>query len=57
MNKLVVEWVRFAYMDLAQAKNSYDTMHPKPIEGICFHCQQAAEKMLKAYLVSKGLRV
>ncbi len=27
------------------------TMHPRPIEIICYHCQQSAEKYLKGYLV------
>jgi len=25
-----------------------------PLDAVCFHCQQAAEKLLKAYLVAKG---
>jgi HEPN domain-containing protein len=25
-----------------------------PYDAVCFHCQQAAEKLLKAYLVGKG---
>jgi HEPN domain-containing protein len=28
-----------------------------PWDAVCFHAQQAAEKMLKAFLVSRGLRV
>ena len=27
------------------------TMHPLPVEIICYHCEQAAEKFLKAALV------
>ncbi len=26
-------------------------MNPKPLEIICFHCQQSAEKDLKVFLV------
>ena len=44
---------RLADMDLAVAINSETTMHPKPLEIICFHCQQAVEKYLKAYLRSQ----
>ncbi|GEM_PF-3716381 len=32
-------------------------MKPEPLEIICFHCQQAAEKALKAYLVFLEIRV
>ena len=28
----------------------------KPWSVICFHCQQAAEKYLKAFLVQRGLK-
>jgi HEPN domain-containing protein len=27
-----------------------------PYDTVCFHCQQAAEKILKAYLVAKGMQ-
>jgi HEPN domain-containing protein len=32
-----------------------ETQRPLPLEIICFHCQQAAEKYLKGYLVYKGV--
>jgi len=44
--------LRLADMDLATAHHC-QAMHPKPIEVICFHCQQAAEKYLKCYLRTK----
>ena len=47
----VKDWIRFARMDLSAAV--YLQGHsPLPIEIICYHCQQAAEKALKAVLVS-----
>ena len=49
------EWIRLAEMDSATAHHMFETYHPKPIEIVCFHAQQAAEKMLKAFLVSKGI--
>ena len=52
---LVKEWYRFAMMDLSAAKLLYDTMQPKSIEIICYHCQQSAEKILKGYLISNGI--
>jgi HEPN domain-containing protein len=50
-----LEWLRFAEMDLGIAEHSL-TYYPLPIEIICFHCQQAAEKCLKAVLVMQGIR-
>ena len=53
-NDLVKEWYRFAMMDLNAAKYLCN-MYPKPLEIICYHCQQSAEKMLKGFLVSNGI--
>lgn len=41
-------------MDLASAEYLLG-MHPLPIEIICYHCAQAAEKYLKGTLASFGL--
>jgi HEPN domain-containing protein len=53
MNKadLVKEWFEIASTDLHTAVHLFETMRPKPLEIICYHCQQAAEKALKAYLI------
>ena len=37
------EWLDFAYMDLSAAEHLL-TMRPLPVEIICYHCEQAAEK-------------
>ena len=50
-HETILKWFQFGDMDLAVASNSAVTMHPKPLEIICFHCQQAVEKYLKGYLV------
>ena len=55
VNSEISEWIRLADMDLATAHHMFDTYHPKPLEIVCFHSQQAAEKILKCYLVSKGI--
>jgi len=47
---IVNEWLQVAYDDYDSAKFLYDNKIPKPIEIICYHCQQSAEKSLKAYL-------
>ena len=38
------EWLRYANMDLDAAKFLFENQYPKPLEIICYHCQQAAEK-------------
>lgn len=43
------EWLDFAYMDLSAAEHLL-TMRPLPVEIICYHCEQAAEKFLKPRL-------
>ena len=32
-------------------------MYPKPLEIICYHCQQSIEKLLKGVLISKGVTI
>ena len=39
------------------AYHLFKTMYPKPLEIICFHCQQAAEKAIKALFVLKEIEV
>ena len=48
---IVAEWLRYANMDFATAKFDFENMHPAPLEIICYHCQQAAEKFLKAIII------
>ena len=48
------EWQRLADMDLKTAEYLKE-MKPLPIEIICYHCQQSAEKYLKGYLVFCGV--
>ena len=38
----VQEWIRLAQMDLNSAEYLL-SMHPIPIEIICYHCQQSAK--------------
>ncbi len=47
------EWFKVAETDLASA-TFLQGMRPIPVEVICYHCQQAAEKYLKGFLASKG---
>ena len=53
-----LEWLRFASMDINSAQQLYmQQKNPRhrPIEIILYHCQQGAEKSLKAYIVQNGL--
>ncbi|MCM1107380.1 MAG: HEPN domain-containing protein [Blautia sp.] len=47
-------WYEMAVMDLGVAKHLDKTYYPKPIEIICYHCQQAAEKAIKALIMYYG---
>lgn len=57
MDSLAREWMKFACSDLDVARHLVNTFHPKPLEIICYHCQQAAEKAVKAVLADLGLRI
>lgn len=45
------EWYDMAVMDLGVARHLDETYRPKPLEIICYHCQQAAEKAIKALII------
>ena len=47
-------WISLAERDYTVATHLHTTLIPKPIEIICFHCQQAVEKALKAVLAYYG---
>lgn len=53
-NKTVaLEWQRYAAQDLSSAEFLL-TMKPQPLEIICYHCQQCAEKNLKSFMAYHG---
>lgn len=49
-----VQWLEVAKEDLAVAKHLKDTFYPKPLEIICYHAQQAAEKAVKSIIIANG---
>ena len=53
-DNIVHEWADFSKMDFLTAQHLFKTMYPKPLEIICYHCQQSAEKIIKALLLLKG---
>ena len=54
MEELIEQWLSFAAQDFDVAKHLYDHYYPRPLEIICYHCQQAAEKAIKAVILSCG---
>ena len=50
------EWLRFARDDLQVAKQLL-SLEPRKIEIICYHCQQSAEKYLKALLAKSDASI
>ncbi len=56
MKPITAEWVGKAEEDYAAARH-LSRKRKSPVPGIvCFHCQQRAEKYLKALLVEVGIR-
>ena len=49
-NEIYTEWIKYAEGDLDVAKH-ITTMSKPNIEISCYHCQQCAEKALKAFLI------
>jgi len=50
----IAKWIHFAMADYTAAINMVLLHKPIPIEIVCYHCQQAAEKLLKAYIIAKN---
>lgn len=50
----VQRWLRYAQEDLAAARAIFADKH-LPSRVVCFHCQQAVEKALKAALLHGGV--
>ena len=48
----VKQWLDYAAQDLGVARHLFENYHPKPLEIVCYHCQQSAEKAIKAVIVS-----
>lgn len=57
MRPETAEWVAKAEGDLRIAKNTMrtKTRRVEVLDGVCYHCQQCAEKYLKARLVEAGV--
>ena len=52
----IEKWIIKAVNDLKVAEHELRQPEDEIItDAVCFHCQQAVEKLLKAYLVSKNI--
>jgi HEPN domain-containing protein len=51
--EIAKQWLAKANNDLLNADNNLKS-DDVPFDTVCFHCQQAAEKLLKAYLVGRA---
>lgn len=54
MRELTKEWLEYAEHDLYSAHLLSESSRP-PFEVIAYHCQQSAEKSLKAILIENGI--
>ena len=57
VTKDCLEWLRYSNMDIDAAEQLYSLQQNprhRPIEIILYHCQQGAEKALKAFMVQNG---
>lgn len=48
-------WLTFAENDFKVAKHLFEDFYPMQYEIICYHCQQAAEKAIKAVYIGHDL--
>lgn len=56
MNQEARLWLDMAQTDFGVAKHLEANYYPKPLEIICYHCQQAVEKGIKALIVNYGAK-
>jgi HEPN domain-containing protein len=54
IDQLVEQWIKIAERDLLTAKQGLEA-NEVITDTACFHCQQAAEKYLKAFLVKNQI--
>jgi len=53
--EILEQWLNKGKDDLRVAEYLSAMHHPTPDEIICFHCQQSAEKYLKAFIFSHDI--
>jgi len=53
--EMLQQWLNKGENDLRSAEYLSTMHHPTPDEIICYHCQQSAEKYLKAFIFSHDI--
>lgn len=56
-DELIKEWLKKGDKDLLTVRHELSFDQKAVTESICFHCQQAVEKFLKAYMIFLNLEV
>jgi len=56
MNEVAAEWVTKADNDFFSADLLLHSGNPPLTDTACFHCQQSAEKYIKAFLTQRRVR-
>lgn len=56
MDQEIRQWLDMAQTDYGVAAHLFENYFPKPFEIICYHCQQAAEKAIKAVIITRGVQ-
>ena len=54
-HNIAEEWLRYAHNDLIVANHCFNDLSPKQTDIASYHCQQCAEKSLKAFLIYKDI--
>ena len=47
----IEQWINSSKLDYDIAKYLFENYYPTPIEIICYHCQQSAEKAIKTLFI------
>ena len=55
MDEAIPIWLEYADGDLSTAQFLYDKQWPRQLEIICYHCQQAGEKAVKALYLAADI--
>ena len=55
MDESIQLWLEFASADLETSSFLYEKQYPRQLEIICYHCQQAGEKAIKALYIAKEI--
>lgn len=56
MKPITIEWIQKAEADYATAQREFKVADRPNYDDVCFHCQQCAEKNLKAAMCEKDIR-